>query len=69
MKAWGDGKIPSARIGKKGYGYWLETSQILNGVSQIILHAQLKDPIKNVSDLEKVMSLLSADDLVMLENT
>ena len=37
---------------KDDYSYRLETSQILNDVSQIILHAHLKEPI-NVSDFKK----------------
>ena len=53
LKAWGDGKFLRQGLDKNGYGYWLETSQILNGVSQIILHAHLKEPIKNVSDIKR----------------
>lgn len=43
IRAWGDGSVLRKGYDRQGYGYWLETSQMVNGVPRVMLHAHLKD--------------------------
>ena len=37
IRAWGDGSVLRKGYDRRGYGYWLETSQMLNGVPRVML--------------------------------